>query len=484
MLEQQKTADTIDQGKDRPPPSPAGPSTLSAISHPISFPKPRLFIIIITVAAAFALASGFFLYFALRPKSINFREQNQAISVSSTGFILPSPVSESPAPSPSPLLQQSPLPTPSLKPTLNARAMYLANAQHTGFYEGKSAASGSVRWQAKPGQWGAASAPVVAYDTVFFGGWDKYLYALDAQTGQEKWTYALDDFVSNSPLVVDNHIYLGDRSGNFYALNIENRELVWKFKIKTEKQGRPFGTKGRVNSPATYADRLLYFSDNSGRLYALTAASGQTVWEFDKPHVYSLPAPAIFEKTVFVSTDYGLLYAIDAQTGEEKWRFQVSDTLAAPVYASGIIYVACQDGYLYAVNAGSGEQIWKYPYISGRQIIAVFPQPVAYHDGEIYLSGTHDARFEVIDAATGTLKRTFAAESWFESAPAVTTDAVYAGTFARDSDHHGYLYAIDRANFTEKWKFRVDYNGVTNPPVVHNGTVYFRGNDGTIYALE
>jgi outer membrane protein assembly factor BamB len=55
-------------------------------------------------------------------------------------------------------------------------------------------------------------------DMIFFGSWDRYIYALQASTGTLIWRYKVSDVVSSSPVIDDsNTIYLG--AGNtVYAI--------------------------------------------------------------------------------------------------------------------------------------------------------------------------------------------------------------------------------------------------------------------------
>jgi len=43
---------------------------------------------------------------------------------------------------------------------------------------------------------------------------------LDAATGAVKWTFAADDTIGSSPVVVGKVVYLSTDGGDVYALNI------------------------------------------------------------------------------------------------------------------------------------------------------------------------------------------------------------------------------------------------------------------------
>jgi outer membrane protein assembly factor BamB len=62
-----------------------------------------------------------------------------------------------------------------------------------------------------------ASSPAVADGTVVFGSYDGKIYALDAQTGVFKWSYATGDKVVSSPAVADSAVYVGSYDHLVYA---------------------------------------------------------------------------------------------------------------------------------------------------------------------------------------------------------------------------------------------------------------------------
>ncbi len=54
------------------------------------------------------------------------------------------------------------------------------------------------------------SSPVVADGVVYFGSDDHFLYALDVDTGVEKWTYKTTDGIWSTPVVYAGIVYVGN----------------------------------------------------------------------------------------------------------------------------------------------------------------------------------------------------------------------------------------------------------------------------------
>ncbi|MFU8868588.1 PQQ-binding-like beta-propeller repeat protein [Natronococcus sp.] len=80
-------------------------------------------------------------------------------------------------------------------------------------------ATGAVEWS-----YGSSSEfssrPVVSDETVFVGGSDGVMYALDRQDGEERWTYRVNRnyMINNEPAVVGETLYVGPVDNRVYAL--------------------------------------------------------------------------------------------------------------------------------------------------------------------------------------------------------------------------------------------------------------------------
>jgi len=81
------------------------------------------------------------------------------------------------------------------------------------------------------------SAPIVVNQTVYFGSWNGYEYAVNASDGEVEWSQYLgiDNCsssslgVSSTPAFVDGTIYLGGGDGYWYALNASTGAVDWRF---------------------------------------------------------------------------------------------------------------------------------------------------------------------------------------------------------------------------------------------------------------
>jgi len=203
------------------------------------------------------------------------------------------------------------------------------------------------------------STPAVAGGTVFFGSGDHNVYALDAKTGTLKWKVDTFREVVSSPLVVDGTVYIGSRSSNLYALDAATGQTKWKF----------FYWTSFVDSSTTMRDGILYVgSSDYQKLFAIKAADGKKVWDFDTEGS-SWSTPAVTDKLVYVGavgsksdymTHYGAFFAVDRATGKLVWRYPMSELSNYPTYGvasspavdHGFVYFGGLDGTFYAFRQG------------------------------------------------------------------------------------------------------------------------------------
>ncbi|MFC1497606.1 PQQ-binding-like beta-propeller repeat protein [Verrucomicrobiota bacterium] len=87
----------------------------------------------------------------------------------------------------------------------------------------------NIAWEKKIGS--NISPPVIADGTVYVSRIDEYqIVALDAVSGEEKWTYIADAKVDSPPTIYGELVLFGARNGWVYCLRASDGELVWRFR--------------------------------------------------------------------------------------------------------------------------------------------------------------------------------------------------------------------------------------------------------------
>jgi outer membrane protein assembly factor BamB len=126
----------------------------------------------------------------------------------------------------------------------------------------------SINWREAKIAWQARgernmpfrSSGAVLEDMIIVGSHDKNIYALDRNTGQEKWSFTTRAKVDSSPVVVGNRVFVGSGDGRLYGLDCATGKKVWEYEA-----GGHF-----VASPAVAEGRLV-IGNTDGTLYCFGA---------------------------------------------------------------------------------------------------------------------------------------------------------------------------------------------------------------------
>jgi len=362
---------------------------------------------------------------------------------------------------------------------VSADAEYRGGPQRTGVYDVKGPKRGELLWQFTTGGVMQA-APTVVDGAAYVGSADGHLYAVDTQTLQEKWKFDAGRTVISTPAVAGGTVYFGsgcvgggpqrcnDPPGSdyyVYALDLETGQEKWRF-----------GTSGAVVSSPLFADGVVYFGSEDRHLYALEAQTGQEKWRF-KTEDALWSSPALDDGIVYIgdgciycgSTGNRHLYAIDSQTGQELWRFETGGWVeATPAVADGVVYIGSGDRHIYAVDSQTGQELWRFETGS-----AVSGAP-AISDSVVY-AASKDGNLYAIDGQTGGELWKFETEGPLLHGPAVADGVVYVGSIDR------FFYAVEGQTGEELWRFLAW--GCDSSPVVGDGVIYFAGIDSNIYAV-
>jgi len=389
-----------------------------------------------------------------------------------------------------------------------------------------------IKWKFPTGD-RIVSSPVIQDKTLYFGGDDGSVYAVDAETGRQIWKRATGGPVSSTPAVANGIVYVGSYDGKFYALDAHAGALKWKFATDGERRFEAKGLHGMQPKNQTIADAFdiflsspvivqntVYFGSGDGNLYALDAATGDLRWKFKTGDVVHA-SPAFANGVVFVGSWDSYFYAVDAKTGKEKWRFHGGEDplihnqvgfQSSPVVVDGVIYTGCRDAQLYALDAATGKEKWRFD----NALSWVITSP-AVVSGKVFFATSDSALYHVVDAATGKSVLKKEGKAYMFSSPAVVNDVVLIGVLngtleARDvntgevlwefqtdasKQNNGWVLTADRKFnqpllFYSNWREapivatdqQFSIGSIFSSPLVANSVVYFGSTDGFLYAIE
>ncbi|MEU6096690.1 serine/threonine-protein kinase [Streptomyces sp. NPDC047079] len=265
---------------------------------------------------------------------------------------------------------------------------------------------GVQAWEASNGQklWEISGAqtdfespeagPAVHDGTVYV--WqDARLRALQARTGEERWSYPIGDAASCGGVPVrltqasDGCVYVSAGT-RVMAIEAATGMVRWHFEAPAVFLCPPAFVPG----PAVTGGGI-YLADYLGTVYALDAADGRDRWRIATESRTAIDPVLVAAGHVHVGSGKGL-YTLDAVTGTPKWRFQAGgDIVGSPAVAEGRIHFGSTDHLLYTLKADDGRLRWKLA--TGGEITGA---PVV-KDGVVYAC-SKDRCVYALDAEKGT----------------------------------------------------------------------------------
>lgn len=313
-----------------------------------------------------------------------------------------------------------------------------------------------------------ASAPVARDGTVYVTQRDNSLHALEARTGQLKWSYKSGGWITASPVVVEDVVYAGSWDGSVYALKAATGEQIWRHR-----------TEGEVSEPLKVLGGFVYLVADD-QVVALNALSGELVWA-QRLDGHASFSPLLDGPVVFVGSLTGVLYALDASTGDILWQHKASSesysisaeggqvldqTFSEPAVSNGIVYLVTDSGTVRALDSTNGGMVWEH------QILPGVSHPPVLDGDTIYLAGLFEGPLYALGARTGELL-------WEnEEVSGILRLAASEGlVFA--SGHigsRGHVYAVDGGTGEVRWRSPARS---ALDPFLADGTVYASYVDGT-----
>ena len=292
------------------------------------------------------------------------------------------------------------------------------------------------------------------------------------------WTFRARQLLEFPPVLGYGRLYFTNNSGVMFAVNAKTGKRAWKKPV-----GRCVAASPAVGEHTVFQAFMNRPPCNSkakpgrleGEVIAFATGFGTIRWRTRIGPTES--SPLLADGLVYVGDWRGRVYALDEKTGRVRWTFQGKGRIKGAVAKSGNrLFVGTYDGYLYAIRASTGKVIWRtrsQDRFGGRGQFYSTPA-VAY--GRVYIGST-DGKVYSYGAASGKLRWSQGTGGYVYGSPAVWRKTVYVGSY---SDR---FYALDAATGDVKWRFKAN-GDISGSATVLNGVVYFSTFDELTYALD
>ena len=208
--------------------------------------------------------------------------------------------------------------------------------------------NGKVNWQVKVGGPLLFKSELVISDgKIFLATGFGVVEAYDLK-GKKIWDNDLDEAIYNSLLIVKNSLIIATDALKLYSLDSSDGDKNWS----TEIDERVI-----TLTPLIHND-IIYFGCYSGTFYAISLDDGDIIWTFKSGGaIYS--SPVVVAKSIYFGSEDGYVYSLNDATGKLNWQFKSSYPVkSSPLYAFGSIVVA-SDKTVFSLNPLNGNILWQ-----------------------------------------------------------------------------------------------------------------------------
>ncbi|MFE3252548.1 serine/threonine-protein kinase [Streptomyces sp. NPDC059209] len=185
--------------------------------------------------------------------------------------------------------------------------------------------------------------------------------AVDAATGRLKWTRTIEHILSDALAVVDGVVYGGVRESDgsyLYALDADTGDQLWRYRASASRN-----YSGEATA-ITVSDGTVYFGDSRSVLHAVDARRGTKLWtsEPDLDGVEEWLEPlmvvdgVVYGGTGDPTSDYGsgAVHGVAADSGRLLWTVSTEREPELHGPLDGSMLFSTRAGTLHAVDARTG----------------------------------------------------------------------------------------------------------------------------------
>ncbi|MEA3406166.1 MAG: outer membrane protein assembly factor BamB [Pseudomonadota bacterium] len=217
-----------------------------------------------------------------------------------------------------------------------------------------------VIWQAKLSE-KVISGPVLNDDRLIIGTSKGKVVAISAIKGDVLWQTQVSSEVLSKAEIAEGKIFTRTVDGRLYALSLKTGKVIWV----NERQMPNLSLRGA--SPVIYNEGVLYVGWESGKIEAIKADSGKSLWESniavprgrtDLERLVDIQASLVIQNDRLVALGYhGKLVAMSLESGHLFYAEDLSG-FRDFVVDDQAIYAVDEDDLIHAYDVSNGTKLW------------------------------------------------------------------------------------------------------------------------------
>ncbi len=189
-------------------------------------------------------------------------------------------------------------------------------------------------------------APAAWAGRVFITTVDNTFYALDGRDGSTLWTHSGTQEVASllggaSPAVEGTTVVVPYSSGEIYALNTEDGDLLWQDNLISVRRTDAVAALSQIRGRPIIDRGFVIAISNAGVFAAIDFRTGRRIWARD---IGGVASPWVAGDFIFALTNESEIIAVKRNDGEVQWvrgvpRYEDPEDRDQPIVWSGPILV-------------------------------------------------------------------------------------------------------------------------------------------------
>ncbi len=295
---------------------------------------------------------------------------------------------------------------------------------------------------------------------------------------KERWSTSVGSLAGKydsrlTPSLDNGVLYLASAKGRVSAVAADSGNSLWEKDLDTW-----------ITSATAVGDGLVVVGTRGGDIIALDAARGEPRWTAKVSTEAQAPA-AVRNGVVVVQTIDGKVTGLDAKDGKRLWLFERSEPAlslrgtAAPILAADFVLTGFANGKVVALQSKDGKLLWEYTVAQPRgrnevERLVDVDSPVLLW-GDTLFAVAYQGKVIAVDTRSGRLiwSRDISSYAGLDA----SRDAVFV------TDEKGYISAFDQRTGANLWRQEKMYGRGVGTPIVQNNAVVVGDFEGYLHWL-
>jgi len=214
-------------------------------------------------------------------------------------------------------------------PIINNGVVYIGGSD--GQFRAINAQNGKEIWSFKGINGPVVSKPLIYRDKLIFGAWDKNLYALNISDGSLDWKWNNDSpnrMFSPAmviPVATEDAVYVVAPDRYITAINANTGETLWRSNTETVRESIGISEDKNLLYAKTMNDTLVAFKTNKKR--------PEIAWKIDLNYGYDHVPSMLVEKNgeVYFGGRNGLVFSVNPKTKTKNWCYKIDNAMVNTV---------------------------------------------------------------------------------------------------------------------------------------------------------